>query len=71
MSESYMEDGVFITKQAASAAVMPINCLWVFLRTPVFDRESWKRSIMFHNRVEMFSVRTKPKLFKTLHNRVH
>lgn len=54
MLESYTEDGVFITKQAALAAVGPINCLRVFLRTPGFDGESWKSSMMFHNRVELF-----------------
>lgn len=58
MSESYMEDGVFITNQVASAAVMPMNRLWVSLRTPAFDRESWKRSIMFHNRVELSDIQT-------------
>ena len=71
MSERYTEDGVFITKQAALAAVMPINCSWVFLRTPVFDRENWKRSMTFHNRVELFSVRVKPRPFKTLHDKAH
>ena len=45
MSESYTEDGVFITKQSALAAVVPINCSWMFLRTPVFDKESCERDV--------------------------
>lgn len=69
MLESDTEDGVFITKQAALAAVMPINCSWVFLRTPGFDRESQKRSMTFHNRIELFSARVKPRPFKTLHDK--
>lgn len=69
MLESDTEDGVFITKQAALAAIRPINCSWVFLRTPGFDRESRKRSMMFHNRIELFSARVKPRPFKTLHDK--
>lgn len=71
MLESHMEDGVFIIEQGALATVMPIDYSRVFLRTLVFDRETSKRSMTFHNRVKLFSVRVKPRPFKTLHNKAH
>lgn len=66
-----MKNGWRHSKQAALAAVVPINCSWVFLRTLVFDRESWEQTVTFHHRAELFFVRVSLRPFKTLHDKAH